>query len=99
MDKCCAVIASEDAGSTLELVKDGANGFTFKAGDVKTLSQRISVLVNDAGLRHHLGLSAWHTMQEWSPHVGAQKLLSIVNNIINGEKQVEDDGLLCGCRG
>lgn len=99
MDKCCAVVASEDAGSTLELVKDGENGFTFKAGDVRTLSKHIATLVDDAPLRHRLGMAAWRTMQKWSPAAGARSLLSLVHSIFDGKLNFNDDGRLCGHRG
>ena len=99
MDKCCAVIASEDAGSTLELVKDGENGYTFKAGDVKTLSNRIAQLVGDFELRRRFGLAAWQTMQKWAPPVGARRLMNLATAILNGGAPESDDGALCGYRG
>ena len=99
MDKCCAVVASEDAGSTLELVKDGENGFTFKAGDVITLSQRITILIKDAVLRRRFAFAAWRTMQEWSPRVGAMRLQSLITSIRNGNAPQEDDRMVCGYRG
>ena len=45
MDKCCVVIACEEAGATLNLVKDGENGFVFKKGDVQCMADRITYLV------------------------------------------------------
>ena len=99
MDKCCAVVASEDAGSTLELVKDGENGFTFKAGDVVTLARRIATLVEDAAMRRRFGLAAWRTIQEWSPSAGARRLLDLTLAILNGTAPRKDDGTLCGYRG
>ena len=82
MDKCCAVVASEDAGSTLELVRHGENGFTYKAGDVKTLSRHIATLVEDAALRKRFGLAAWRTMQEWSPASGAKRLATLCESLL-----------------
>ena len=93
MDKCCAVIASEDAGSTLELVRDGENGFTFKAGDVMTLSKRIATLVKDASLRRRLGFAAWKTMQSWSPTMGARRLLSLSERLLSGSRPPFSEGL------
>lgn len=99
MDKCCAVVASEDAGSTLELVKDGENGFTFKSGDIETLSRRISTLVNDKELRRRFGLAAWRTMQRWAPFEGAKQLINLSESLLSNNVPSVDSGLLCGHKG
>lgn len=87
MDKSCAVIANEAAGSTLELVRDGVNGFTFKNGDIKTLACRLSQLIVDGQLRKKMGQRAWRTMQEWSPSVGAYRFVALANTLLSGEHQ------------
>ena len=86
MDKCCAVVASEDAGATLMLVEDGGNGFTYRAGDVAMLSKRIAELVNDTDLRRRFGLAAWHTMQKWTPRVGAKALVGLISALRSGDE-------------
>lgn len=95
MDASCAVIANEAAGSTLELVKDGENGFTYKDGDLETLTRRLGELVENAALRKKFGLAAWQTMQEWAPVVGARRLISLSNALMRNEKGPEyESGLL-----
>ena len=94
MDASCAVIANEAAGSTLELVKNGANGFTYRDGDLGALTRRLTELVENATLRKKFGLAAWQTMQEWSPAVGARRLVALAEHILQkGTNQPFQDGL------
>lgn len=99
MDASCAVIANEEAGATLELVKDGINGFVFQNGDVETLSKRMAILIEHDNLRNSMGLAAWTTLQKWSPSVGAKRLLSLIDQIENNERPRIADGGLCSLRG
>lgn len=84
MDCGCAVIANEAAGATLDLIEDGKNGFSFRDGDIKGLAVTIKRLVDNAELRKSLGAAAWSTMQQWSPNVGAERLLGIMDALFNG---------------
>ena len=99
MDASCAVIANEAAGSTLELVKNGANGFTYRDGDIATLSRRLGELVENAALRKEFGLAAWRTMQNWSPAEGAKRLISLIEQVSRNEPPRMTDGGLCSLRG
>ena len=95
MDASCAVIANEAAGSTLELVKNGANGFTYKDGDLGTLVRRLSELVENTALRKKFGLAAWQTMQGMSPIVGAERLAAVTDALNNNKEVPEyESGLL-----
>jgi glycosyltransferase involved in cell wall biosynthesis len=85
MDKGCAVIANAAAGSTLEVVEDGVNGFVFDDGDIMTLAERIVCLVKNDDLRWDMGRKAWKTIQQWSPHVGAERLVGLIQAIKKGE--------------
>lgn len=95
MDKCCAVIANEAAGATLELVRDGENGFTFKDGDVKTLAKRLQDLVQDVSLRRQVGLAAWRTMQDWSPQSGARRLVELASRLLTKDVISHEHQGLC----
>lgn len=81
MDSACAVIASKAAGSTLELVKDGYNGFVFEDGNDSELASLIHKLVDDRRLIKTLGRRAWEDMQEWSPREGASRLLELAKRL------------------
>lgn len=95
MDKCCAVIANEAAGATLELVRDGENGFTFKDGDVKTLAKRLQDLVQNVSLRRQVGLAAWRTMQDWSPQSGARRLMELASRLLTKDGISHEHQGLC----
>lgn len=45
-------------GGVEETVVDGETGFSVPIGDVPALAERISMLLEDAGLRHRMGLAA-----------------------------------------
>lgn len=100
MDKCCAVIACEEAGATLNLVKDAVNGFVVKAGDVDTMVKRVSFLANDRAACRRLGRAAWETMRLWSAEEGATRLVGLINGIRQGETPnglYADGGLCSNC--
>lgn len=99
MDASCAVVANEAAGSTLELVRDGENGFAYKDGDLATLTRRLGELVRDAELRKRFGLEAWRTMQGVSPAVGARRLVELAGHLIGNEPSRVADHGLCSLMG
>lgn len=87
MDKGCVPIANVDAGSTLDLVRDGENGFVFENGDVKMLAHKIQWVVEHRSDSNVIGENAWRTIQQWSPRRGAEMLLKIVETVKSGRVQ------------
>ena len=85
MDKGCAVIANEAAGSTLEVVQHEVNGLVFKDDDVERLSQCLSRLILDEDERRKFGLEAWRTIQNWSPSSGARRLVKLIDALRSGD--------------
>ncbi len=85
MDNGCAVVANSLAGSTLEIVEDGVNGFVFDDGDVATLSRRMALLVEDENVRRTMGKKAWATVQGWSPQTGAERLIALIGALKSGD--------------
>ncbi|MCX5901529.1 MAG: glycosyltransferase, partial [Proteobacteria bacterium] len=43
-----------DLGGMAELVEDGVSGLTFKAGDSTALAEKITMFINDTGLKEWL---------------------------------------------
>ena len=84
MDKGCVPIANTAAGSTLEVVDDGVNGFVFKDGDITTLSARMAWLIEHEKERHDMGHRAWEMIQDWSPAEGARRLCALVERLLKG---------------
>ena len=58
-----AVVAT-DVGGTGEIIDDGKSGFLVKAGDVKSLRNKMSVLVKNAKLRQKFGVGLQKTVRE-----------------------------------
>ena len=49
------VIVSDTAGCSADLVIDGANGYKFKEGDIKDLSDKISLILSDENMVDKMG--------------------------------------------
>lgn len=61
------VIGSMGAGSALERIVSGQNGFLFPIGDAGELASCIERIATDAGFRKKLGQGARITAEEWTP--------------------------------
>jgi len=58
------VIASPFAGATRDLVRDGVDGWVVDPRDTKLMSQALSRLIDDPGLRTRMGVSALDRVRE-----------------------------------
>ncbi|HEV2734926.1 MAG TPA: glycosyltransferase family 4 protein, partial [Longimicrobiaceae bacterium] len=59
------VVASDMVGSTGDLVLEGENGFTFRAGDVDALAGRLRAVLGDAELRRRMGARSRELIAGW----------------------------------
>jgi glycosyltransferase involved in cell wall biosynthesis len=57
-------VISSDIPELMMVVKDGKNGLTFRCGDVHDLSEKIASLLENEGLRLHLGREARKTIEQ-----------------------------------
>lgn len=55
------VIASDTYGS-MDIIKNGYNGFLFEVGNVKMLSEQLQMLIKDTNLRFKIGKNARNTV-------------------------------------
>jgi glycosyltransferase involved in cell wall biosynthesis len=60
------VVVSQQAGCAEDLVEDGVNGATFKAGDVAGLAAALRPIIADAGLRTRYGSASRAKIETWS---------------------------------
>ncbi len=60
------LIVSDMVGSSDDLVIEGENGFNYPCGDVKTLSEKIKILVGDVSLRKTMGGKSAEIVKEFS---------------------------------
>jgi glycosyltransferase involved in cell wall biosynthesis len=75
---CGKPVVAFDSGGVRDLVVDGETGFLVPLRDIKTLADKITVLVSDASLRATLGEAARnHVVETYSEHAIAQKYLQL----------------------
>lgn len=86
MNGACAVIATEEAGSTPYLIQDQVNGLIYRAGDIAALSERITQLMSRFEEQERLGKAAYQTiLGEWNPKIAAERLINVCGAILKGE--------------
>jgi glycosyltransferase involved in cell wall biosynthesis len=55
---CGVPVVAYDVAGTSEVVRDGETGFLVPYGDIETLAQKLSLLIEDSGLREKLSSQA-----------------------------------------
>lgn len=61
------VITSDQVGASTDLVEEGHNGFTYPAGDVDALAEKLERLANlSEQERQTMGQNSRHLMERWS---------------------------------
>ncbi len=61
----CAIIVSDEVGCGIDLVKQGENGFIFKARDINALSQYLNELTSDASRCEQMKLKSAEIISRW----------------------------------
>jgi glycosyltransferase involved in cell wall biosynthesis len=61
----CAVVVAEDVGAVADLVRPGVNGFTFPAGDVAALTDRLNRLLAGPDALMAAGAASRQIMASW----------------------------------
>jgi glycosyltransferase involved in cell wall biosynthesis len=98
MSEGCVVIANREAGSTLELVQHGKNGFVYENGNIHELASLIKYCCEKPAERRLLSLEAWKTMRNWSPEEGANRLIQLTGKLSDGESPFVYKSGLCSSR-
>jgi len=60
------VIAARGVGAAADLISDGETGFVFPSGEVHSLAQQLSYLINNAQVTHKMGRAAASRMLQWN---------------------------------
>jgi glycosyltransferase involved in cell wall biosynthesis len=83
------VIVSDHAGSA-EIVRDGVNGFVVPAHDAGALTDRMALLLADAGLRARMGAGARETaaLRTWEIY-GDDRRARVFEPLLAGRKLVD----------
>ena len=75
------MVASDEIGAAPDLVHDGDNGFTFPAGDVDTLTERLATLISDAALRDEMGRRSLEIISSWNLDRCAEGVLAALRSL------------------
>ena len=59
------MVVSREIGCATDLVRDGVNGFTPTAGDVKGLVNAVRRLIEDETLRRRQGQASFARISQW----------------------------------
>lgn len=87
MNSGCAVVASNAAGSTPYLIKNGENGFVYSFGDINALYEYVNELLENPEKQLMMGIKAYETIvNEWNADKAAERLVCLSERIIEGEK-------------
>ncbi len=94
MSEGCAVICSTGAGASRILIKDSVTGLLFPTGDSEALAERLEFLAKNRDKREEMGRNAAQYMREvWSPAVGAERLVALINGLLGRAPMPEyEDG-------
>lgn len=88
MNSACVPVANVLIGSAPFLIKDGANGFLYKDGDIDGAYQKVKMLLDDNARRDDMAKKAYETMvNEWNAENAAKKFLILAEQILQGAKR------------
>ena len=76
------VVVSEQISAAYDLVKEGENGFVFKAGDIDALSAHLDHFVGEEEDRRKMGEKSFRIISEWNYNKVTQGLLAALREQI-----------------
>jgi glycosyltransferase involved in cell wall biosynthesis len=76
------VVVTDRVGCSVDLVREGENGFIVPAGDARTLADRIGRLVGDDELRARLSDGSGRFIQRFTPHAAALAFAAAVRHAV-----------------
>lgn len=93
MSNGCVIIGADTIGAIPYLVSDNINGLIYKSGNVNSLFDKVTYLINNPSERERMSKSGMQTMRDiWSPENAVESLLEFIGalqnnkipNILNG---------------
>lgn len=75
-----SIIASTAVGAVNDLVLEGENGFTFPAGDVTALAEKIDILLSDPALRTRFGQRSNEIIRSWNVNHTVDGIIHALNS-------------------
>lgn len=75
-------VVAADSGGLPEIVRDGVDGFLYRAGDVDDLARRISALSDDRPLRERMGEAGRLGAARFLPREHARRVAEILDRAV-----------------
>lgn len=83
----CAVVGSDKIGSVPFLINDGINGLIFQSENLKSLLDKVLLLLNNPSLIKNISLEAYKTMRDiWSPQNAASQFYTLIISLSSGKE-------------
>jgi len=94
MNSGCVTIASTAMGAVPYLIKNGINGYSYKAKSDKQLFDRVVKTINDKTAAYNMGTAAYETITGlWNAETAAERLVSFINDPEHKIPEYEDGPL------
>lgn len=81
------VVASDQVGATGDLVRGGVNGFVFRTGDARSLSEHLQLLLSDPVLRARFGQKSREIIEYWSYRENVNGILTCLEHLAGAKQE------------
>lgn len=89
----CAIVASNQIGSTPFLLKHKQNALIFKSKSLDSLYDNVALLISERQLRESLAVNAYHTITgEWSVENAANRFIALAESLLQNIPIQFEDG-------
>jgi len=79
---CGTPVVASQVGGLAYLVQDGITGYTVPANEPGALAERLTALLRDDGLRHHLGMRAAEFAQQYGWNIIAGQIINLYRGVL-----------------
>lgn len=79
---CGTPVVASQVGGLAYLVQDGITGYTVPASEPGALAERLTALLRDDGLRHHLGMRAAEFAQQYGWNIIAGQIINLYRGVL-----------------
>ena len=84
MSSGCAIVASKTAGAAAAMIKNNFNGLLFESGNLRELSFKLRLLIDDKNFGYKLIKEAKHTIEnDWSANCAANRFICVANSLLS----------------
>ena len=85
-------VVASPVGGVPEMVEEGINGYLVEPDDIRTMAERISMLMGNADLVRDLGKAGREdALDSYERHAHVNQLLSICRNVLAATNQTQDE--------